>query len=124
MLPLLGSEPTLLPCRLDPYLVMLYWFHKISKSRINIAWPHKDLKGWDFQQIGEVKVNPDQAKAKAKKIKEKSKSLSLSLRWVHKRLMERRRFRFRFRLVWVHPNSDSSMQGSKVRGPGFTSQWE
>ena len=40
---------------LDPYVIMLYWFLD-SKFflRINRAWLHKDLKGWDFQQIGEL----------------------------------------------------------------------
>ena len=38
---------------LDPYVDMLYWFQKILSPRINKEWLHKDLKDWDFQQIGE-----------------------------------------------------------------------
>ena len=75
MLPPLGSEPRhwlssnfqvlhttteLIPLSagslspLDPYVVMLYWFLDLAFFGINRAWLHKDLKGWDFQQTGEL----------------------------------------------------------------------
>ena len=38
---------------LDPYVVILYWSQKCLSSRIKRAWPHKDLKSWDFQPIRE-----------------------------------------------------------------------
>ena len=38
----------------DPYVIMLYWFLDIEFFRINRVWLHKDLEGWDFQQIGEL----------------------------------------------------------------------
>ena len=76
MLPPLGSEPRhwlssdfqvlhaiteLIPLSagilspLDPYVVMLYWFLDLAFFfGINRTWLHKDIKGWDFQQMGDL----------------------------------------------------------------------
>ena len=57
MLPTLGSEPwhsDLAVLHATPELIPSFDPKHFLSPRINKAWLHNDLKGWDFQQIGEL----------------------------------------------------------------------